>query len=431
MNEAGALLVIGSGLKYYREYLVTSIHRKARAAGLRLVLLNNLKPTWQLAYFDEIVVADVFDPAVMVSAATEIAARERVVGLMCWDEPLVLTAGELAAEFGVPGLGSAGVHACRDKHRTRSLLTAAGLPQPGFAMTDDRVVARAAAERIGFPVVVKPRALGASIGVVRADDLATFDAAFDVALSAAKVDTGVYGAEVLVEGYADGPEISVDGAVHKGEYVPLFLARKHLGDAPYFEEVAHVVDADDPLLADQTLACTLSRAHAALGIEDGITHTEVKLTSQGPVVIEVNGRVGGDLIPLLGRISTGIDTGEVLFDVATGTRPEVALSRHAVAGIRFGLPEHDCRVRTVMVPNAAPGLVAAAPMVDPDTTLRLPPGGYLARHSFVICEADDPRACLDHLTEAAALVEVVADPIDPPRGGAGFEMPAGLLDTDA
>jgi biotin carboxylase len=425
------LLVIGSGLKYYREYLVTSIHRRARVAGLRLVLLNNLKPTWQQQYFDEIVLADVFDPAVMIAEARKVAEREQVVGLMCWDEPLVLTAGELAAEFGVPGLGLAGVHGCRDKHRTRELLTAAGLRQPGYAMTSSPDEARAAAERIGYPVVVKPRALGASIGVVMARDSAEFDAAFAVALAASEVDQGIYGAQAIVEGYADGPEISVDGAVHKGEYLPMFLARKESGEHPYFEEIGHVVDAADPLLADEQLICTLARAHRALGIEDGITHSEARLTPNGPVVIEINGRVGGDLIPLLGKIATGIDSGEVLFDVATGNRPDITPSKRSVAGIRFGLPEHDCVVRSVTVPTAAEGLVTASPMVDPGTTLRLPPGGYLARHSFVVCEADDVPTCRRRLVAASAAVQVDAEAIGPPAPDATFEMPAGLLDTDA
>ena len=52
----GALLVIGSGLKLYREYLVRSVSDRAREAGLRLVLINNLKPTWQHEYFDDITV---------------------------------------------------------------------------------------------------------------------------------------------------------------------------------------------------------------------------------------------------------------------------------------------------------------------------------------------------------------------------------------
>jgi len=425
------LLVIGSGLRYYREYLVESIHRRARAAGLKLVLLNNLKPTWQQQYFDEIVLADVFDPAVMIAEAREVAERAQIVGLMCWDEPLVLTAGELAAEFGVPGLGLAGVHGCRDKHRTRDLLTTAGLPQPGYAMTADPVAARAAAVKIGFPVVVKPRALGASIGVVLARNESEFDAAFAVAQAASEVDQGIYGAQAIVEGYADGPEVSVDGAVHKGEYLPMFLARKESGEHPYFEEVGHVVDAADPLLVDETVVDTLARAHRALGIEDGITHSELRLTADGPVVIEINGRVGGDLIPLLGTIATGIDSGEVLFDVATGQRPDITPTKQSVAGIRFGLPAQDCVVRSVTVPTQAEGLVTASPMVDPGTTLRLPPGGYLARHSFVVCEADDVPTCRRRLVETSALVEVDAEPIGPPRPDAAFEMPAGLLDTDA
>ncbi|WP_433260849.1 ATP-grasp domain-containing protein [Actinosynnema sp. CS-041913] len=431
MNESnGVLLVIGSGLKIYREYLVASIHRRARAAGLRLVLLNNLKPTWQRAYFDEIVLTNVFDPGEMLAAAREVAARHRIVGLMCWDEPVVLAAGELAAELGVPGLGVDGVRGCRDKNRTRSVLTAEGLVQPGFALTASLAEAREAARRIGYPVVLKPRSMGASIGVVFAADESELDAAFGVAMGAATVDQSRYRAGALVEAYASGPEISVDAAVHKGEYLPMFLARKQTGGHPYFEEVGHVVDADDPLLHDAELVDVLARAHRALGVEDGITHSEVRLTDRGPLIIEVNGRLGGDLIPFLGRTATGIDPGEVLFDVATGNRPTVAMSKHAVAGIRFGYPDRDCLVHTVTVPDEAPGLVAASPMITSGTTLRLPPGGYLARHSFVVCAADDTRTCAEHLDTAAALVRLDAEPVDPPAPGAAFEMPAGLLDVD-
>ncbi|MET9963307.1 ATP-grasp domain-containing protein [Streptomyces sp. NPDC006326] len=426
----GALLVIGSGLKVYREYLVAPIRRRAREAGLDMVLLNNLKPTWQREYFDEIIVANVFDSEAMGAAAREVAGRRRIVGLMCWDEPLVLDAGLLAAEFGVPGLSVPGVRGCRDKELTRAQLTAAGLYQPGFELTTTAAGARAAAERIGYPVVIKPRAMGASIGVVFAADEAEVDAAFRIALAASEVDPGPYRASALVEGYAPGPEISVDGAVHKGEYLPMFVARKHSSDQPYFEEVGHLVDAADPLLEDRELMRTLARAHQALGIEDGITHSEVRLTDRGPLIIEINGRLGGDLIPFLGRTATGIEPGEVLFDVATGRWPDTGHTRRAVAGIRFGYPAQDCVLRSVTVPTRAPGLVAAAPMAEPGTTLRLPPGGYLARHSFVVCEADDTRTCLDRLATAAALVQLDTEPAGPPEPNAPFAMPAGLLDVD-
>ncbi|MEV7045636.1 ATP-grasp domain-containing protein [Amycolatopsis sp. NPDC051061] len=426
----GALLVIGSGLKLYREYLVRSVARRARENGLRLVLINNLKPTWQNEYFDDITVVNVFDHALLAETARELANRYTVAGVLCWDEPLVMPAAELADEFGVPGLSIPGVHGCRDKHSCRVRLTAAGLPQPGFHLAIDLGDARAAVARIGFPVVVKPRALGASMGVSLARDAGEFDAAYRVAHEASLVGDEPYRGGALIEGFADGPEISVDGAVHKGEYLPMFVARKSTGMPPFFEETGHLVDAGDPLLRDEELLRVLADAHRVLGIEDGITHTEVRLTARGPVIIEVNGRLGGDLIPLLGKTATGIDPGSVLFDVATGQRPDVTPTRSGVAGIRFGYPDHDCVVHSVEVPWDAPGLVMASPMVEPGTTLRLPPGGYIARHSFVACEADDAATCRQRLAHATSLVEVDSVEIEPPPAGTTLAMPAGLLDVD-
>lgn len=426
----GALLVIGSGLKLYREYLVRSAAARAWSAGLELVLVNNLRPTWQHEYFTDITVVNVFDHGLLAAAARELAAAHLVVGVMCWDEPLVMPAAELAEEFGVPGLTIAGVHGCRDKHRTRTVLSAAGLHQPGFEMTGTVAQARAAAARIGYPVVVKPRALGASIGVVFAAGEAELDGAFRTASDASLIGDEPFRGGAIVEGYASGPEISVDAAVHKGEYLPMFVARKQTGLHPYFEEVGHVVDAADPLLHDEALMEMLDRAHRELGVENGITHAEVRLTDQGPLIIEVNGRLGGDLIPFLGKTATGIDPGEVLVDVATGRRPHLVATRQAVAGIRFGYPERDCRVRAISLPSGAPGLVLAAAMVEPGTELRLPPGGYIARHSFVICQADDPAGCAGRLETAAARVQVDTEPLPPPAPGTTLRMPAGLLDVD-
>ena len=52
-------------------------------------------------------------------------------------------------------------------------------------------------------------------------------------------------------------------------------------------------------------------------------------------------------------------------------------------------------MRSVRVPDQAPGLILAAPMAAPGTVLRLPPGGYIARHSFVVCETPDAAECDD------------------------------------
>ncbi|MBL1073645.1 ATP-grasp domain-containing protein [Nocardia sp. 2] len=428
---ADTLLAIGSGLEPYRKYLARSVHARARELGLNLVLLNNIEPTWQRNYFDEFAVANLFDHEQLRARGREIARRRSVVGLLCWDEPLVQPAADLAAELGVPGLSPEGVRGCRDKHRTRTALTAAGLLQPGFQLTRSLDEARRAADRIGYPVVVKPQALGASMGVVLVGDAMELAAAFDTAAGASAIGDAPFRGTALVEEYAVGPEISIDAAVDQGEYLPMFVARKRTGHEPYFEEIGHTVDAADPLLHDAELIRTLAQAHRVLGVENGITHSEVRLTARGPLIIEVNGRLGGDLIPFLGHIATGVDPGAVLVDIATGRRPTVRPTRNVVAGIRFGYPRQDCRVRSVTVPAHATGLVTAAPMVEPGAELRLPPGGYIARHSFVVCEAATADHCDELLDTAVTLVELDADPLEPIVAGDPFTLPAGLLDADA
>ena len=226
-----------------------------------------------------------------------------------------------------------------------------------------------------------------------------------------------YTGGVLIEELVDGPEISIDGAVFAGEYIPFFIAHKQLGPPPYFEEVGHIVDGADPLLDDRELRELLAATHNALGARYGITHTEIRFTSAGPVVIEVNGRLGGDLIPYLGKLATGIDPGAVAVDVAEDIRPRLEPDHRSCVGIRFCYPPEDCRVVDIAVPEprTVPGLVQAHPMVTAGAAVRLPPRSHIGRHAYVICTADDPDTCATRLGAAADLVELKYDALNEPE----------------
>jgi biotin carboxylase len=257
--------------------------------------------------------------------------------------------------------------------------------------------------------------MGASIGVTRADSPEQVAAAYEVADRLSHSGPPAYEGGALVEELVTGPEISIDGAVSGGEYRPFCLARKQVGFAPHFEETGHVVDSADPLLTDPDLVRVLARAHRALGLRDGITHTEVRLGGDGPVIIEINARLGGDLIPYLGLLATGIDPGRVAAEVATGRRPRWESTVQGCAGARFLYPPADCRVLAVTVPDpgAAPGLVEARAMVPPGASLRLPPRANLGRYAYVICTAGDPAVCHARLDDAAKLADVRYEPLVP------------------
>lgn len=395
--NGGVVLVVGCGMRRYREYLLSSA-----ATRHPLWLFNADEPTWQRDYVAGTTVLDVYDRDAVLAAARALAESRPVLGVLSWDETLVVATAHIADALGLPGAGITGIEGCRDKRRNRELLSAAGLPQPAYGWAASEQEAVHTAERIGYPVVIKPRGMGASIGVVLAHDQDEVRSAFHTAEESSYEGATAYHGGALVEEYLDGPEISVDAAIVDGECLPMFLARKHVGMYPYFEELGHIVDPRDPLRTDQELLAVLSAAHRAIGMGYGITHTELKLTERGMhgmAVVEVNGRLGGDLIPLLGRLATGVDPGVAVVDVATGRRPELVDTDSRVVGIRFGYPPQDCEVRAVSVPapDLDRGLLLAEALADPGTTLRLPPGGYIARHAYVICTGETPQQCTERL----------------------------------
>ncbi|MFJ2716840.1 hypothetical protein [Streptomyces sp. NPDC087437] len=70
-----------------------------------------------------------------------------------------------------------------------------------------------------------------------------------------------------------GPEISVECVTVHGITTPVAVTRKILGDEPRFDDIGHTVSADDPLLP-----IVGPVAEAALGVNTGVSHVEMRLT---------------------------------------------------------------------------------------------------------------------------------------------------------
>ena len=415
----GVVLQLGSGFQPYRQYLMEGASRRQA-----LWLIDDEPAGWQQPYIIGSSAVPplegpglVLDHDALIAAATAVARDHDIRGVYTYDEPYVVATALIADRLGMPGLTPGGAEGCRNKVRSREALTAAGLPQPRFAAVTTAEEAAAAAEEIGYPVVVKPRGMAASIGVALVDDPAGIRAAFDRADRSSRSGPVAYHGGALVEELVDGPEVSVDGSVVAGEYRPLCIAQKQLGPAPYFEEVGHIVDGNDPRLTDPQLMELLRSAHEAIGAPYGITHTEIRFSSRGPVVIEVNGRLGGDLIPYVGKLATGIDPGSAAVEVAQGIRPGLAAGERSCVGIRFCYPPEDCRVVDIGVPEpgSVPGLLEAHPMVAAGTAVRLPPRAHIGRHAYVICRADDSESCADRLDAAVDLVTLKYDALNEPE----------------
>jgi biotin carboxylase len=412
------LLVVGSSDQAWREYMLRSM-----ASRCRLHLFSAKPPTWETPYIAAHDLVDTLDSGAMI----EFARRnpEQFAGVITYWETRAEAVAEIALALGLTTSPLQAVRACRDKYLSRRALKSADVPQAESLAVADLGEALSAASRIGFPVVVKPRALSSSNGVTLAATPEELDVAFRQAGSARFTGVPAYTPPVLIEEYLDGPEISVDSVCHKGRVTPLFLARKRLGFAPGFEEVGHIVQSDDPLLTDRRVSSILQQAHAALGLTDAMTHTELRLTASGPHVVEVNIRTGGDLIPCLGQLATGLDLGLVAADLALGRSVDLRMTRRTVAGVRFLYPDRDLTVESVIVDrDRLPVEVKDVKVLaTPGQRLWLPPKEHVScRYASVIVEAGSVQECSAALEEASRAFMICGTPIEETRvcGSTGF-----------
>jgi len=407
-DDRPLLLLVGTGMRTYREYLLRSISQ-----DFRVHLFHSAEPSWEREFIDSwTVLPSTLDGPAMARAALAVRQRQQPDGVLCWDEARILATSYIAEALGLRNGDPAVVWRLRDKAQTRAALAGAGVAQPQSVPVSTVAEAVAAAGRIGYPVILKPRGLGASLGVVRADDAAQLAGHFAFTRDTRAPDPVVYSSDepVLVEECVAGEEISIDSVVQDGKVAPLFIARKVVGYPPYAEEIGHYVSAADPLHADPDLMQALQDTHTALGFLDGWTHTEFMLTERGPRLIEVNGRLGGDMIPYLGMLATGIDPGRAAAAVACGRPPHMTPSRSRAAGIRFFYVSQENTTITSAGFDAGrlPGAIEQAVVVAaPGVTVSPPPKGTVwGRIAFAIAVADTPEQCQTALDEAGAALHV-------------------------
>jgi len=251
-------------------------------------------------------------------------------GIFTFEEASIELAAVLARALDLPFLDEATARRCRDKHDMRTAFARSEVPSAASHVATSPAEAAGFAQAIGYPVVFKPRTLASSMGVVRVDEPGQVAAAFAVAAGAAH-PRFAREANILVEEYLDGPEVSVESVVVDGHVRSVAVTHKQVGLAPYFEELGHVVSPVASGADQDAIYDVVARAHAALGVNMGATHAELRLTPQGPRMIELGARLGGDLIPYVVHLATGVDLARAALDVAARVAPALTPSRARAA----------------------------------------------------------------------------------------------------
>jgi biotin carboxylase len=296
---------------------------RARARGLDPVLLvrDAARYPYVAALGLRVITVDTSNPDQVANTVERLRSESGVAGIASSSEYFIETAAVLARDFGLPAPDSRAIARCRHKPTQRRLLQQAGIAVPRFAPVHSPADACAAAAALTLPVVVKPSAGSGSVGVRLCrtiDDVC----AHASALCAARVnERGLpVASDLLVEEYVAADEYSVETF---GRTV-LGITRKHVSPEPYFVECGHDFPWNPEQAAEAIARITLD-ALAAVGLDWGPAHTELRLRADGPVIIEINPRLAGGWIPELVRLSTGVDL--ITATVALACGEPVALTR--------------------------------------------------------------------------------------------------------
>lgn len=381
------VLVVAPNDELYRGYCLRSV-----AAAYDTVVITPAPLTWEKPLVVDHEVTDPYDIQALLAAGEALAARRPISAVLTWNEMLLVNTAELAQHLDVATDAPDILHGCRNKATSRELFDHHRVPSARSLKTANLLEAALAAEFIGYPVVIKPAGQAGSVGVIRVDHAEDLPSGFDFAT----VGAGLWGGEstdVLVEEYLDGEEISVECVTHNGVTTPVAVTRKQLAFAPYFEEVGHTVDPADPLL--RRVGPVAQAAVAALGLTTGIQHVEMRLTPTGPRIIEVNGRIGGDLIGHLVLLATGIDLPRAAADLALGLQPDLTPTRHQAAAVALLYPAVSGTVVERGIDPEFFGdtdwLEQASWILSPGDQVTLPPEGDVdvARVGLLVVTAPD------------------------------------------
>jgi phosphoribosylamine--glycine ligase len=217
-----------------------------------------------------------------------------------------------AAGLAIFGPTQAAARIETSKRFAKELMLAAGVPTASARTFTEPAAAREEAHRLGAPVVIKASGIAAGKGVIVAMSLAEADAAIDAML----VDDafGAAGAEVLVEEFMEGEELSLFALSDGTDVLPFIAAQDHkrIGEGDTGPNTGGMgayapVSIAPPELVDdavQRVFLPTLRAMREAGCPfTGLLYAGLMLTRDGPKVVEFNCRFGDPetqaLLPLL------------------------------------------------------------------------------------------------------------------------------------
>ncbi|MEI6519354.1 MAG: ATP-grasp domain-containing protein [bacterium] len=303
---------------------------KAKEMGLQVVAVDMDKNAIGFKDADICLEISTIDIQEIVKAAK----KYQVDGVMTLasDMPMRSVAA-VAKELNIVGITEDTALKATNKALMRECLQANNVPIPEFFRVNNYEEYLKVVHHFSDKFIVKPANNSGSRGVFLVNDRSDHESieyAFEYSNKYSP------GGEIVVEEYMTGPEVSVETLSVTGKVNVIAITDKLTTGAPKFVEMGHSQPStlpDDVIESINAVACA---AVNAIGIKNGPSHTEIIVTKDGPKIVELGARLGGDNITThLVPLSTGVDMVKCCIEIALGQVPDLERKINMGSAIRY------------------------------------------------------------------------------------------------
>jgi biotin carboxylase len=303
-------------------YRIAAYTRAAQMLGRPILVISNSAHSLVAVVASGITV-DFSQPE---QAYTDIIAALEDIDVACvlaTDDSCVALCSRVASHLGLPQNSADAALLTQRKDLARDALAKAGCNTPSYQRIE---IATTTSETltVPYPVVLKPLALAASRGVIRADNDSEFMAALRRidAILASTGQQGIVRENLLVESYIDGAEYALEGFMVDSQFHLLTIFDKPEPlTGPYFEETYYLTPSRLEDTQKSLLLGEVERCCAAYGLTHGPVHAEARMGAGGPVLLELAARTIGGQCGQLIEFSLGQKLEELVINGMCGILP--------------------------------------------------------------------------------------------------------------
>lgn len=311
-------------------YLQRPLVEKAKAMGLRTICF---------AWAEGAVCKDLVDAFYPISIVEKeqilaVCQQEHIDGICTIASDVAApTVAYVAEQMGVIGNSYEASLKANNKYLMRQAFVDAGVPCPKFhccTQLNDGIL-EYVWRNFELPLIVKPSDRSGSLSVMKVCNWE------DLPMAIMQAQKASFKHEAMVEEFIEGDEISVEYISYNGTHYPLQITDKVTTGAPHFVELEHHQPSALPKVICDEVHRITQKALTALGITNGASHSEYRITPDGRIyVMEIGGRMGGDFIGSdLVQLSTGYDFLRGVIEVALGKFEAPVLSNNAFSGVYY------------------------------------------------------------------------------------------------